>query len=508
MSMVFRKGRTLSGEPIAFAIEHGRFIEVATDIDAPAAMDLEGSTVLPGFVDAHCHIMPTGFDLAKLHLGDCETPESVLDAVRDGLESIEPGAWLHAVHYDQNRFSDIRHLHRDQLDAVSKDVPILLRHVNGHASVANTAALRAAGVGDATPDPKGGTYVRDAAGRMTGVLLETAHEHVTDAASSPTTEQKMQAALAASRAMVKHGVTCATDMMTGYSDLLGELEGYRLASEAGALTRYRLYLQWSPVFGARAVDEGARRKIIDAMDPERCKVCGAKIFADGAIGAGTAAIYSEYASGGNGKLIYEPERLTKMVVTAHDAGWPVAVHSIGDRATDHVLDAFESTDDPSRHRLEHAIITSDDQIARIKRAGCHVTMQPEFLLRLGHAYQRQLGPAVAANLKRARSFLDHGVRLSFNSDRPIVPGDPWDGIRTAVDRPQGFSSGENVTLEEAVGLYTRAGAEANGEAGEMGDIAVGRLADFQLYRTGIDISIKPEPDAVYLGGTLVYSKGS
>jgi predicted amidohydrolase YtcJ len=308
--------------------------------------------------------------------------------------------------------------------------------------------------------------------------------------------------------MSQHGVTCASDMMTGYSDLLAEMEAYWLAAQKGAKVRFRLFLQWAPVFGPRAADPERRKELTDAMGQERCKVAGAKIFADGAISAGTAAIHGTFKSGGSGNLIYEPERLRQMVVTAHEAGWPVSVHSIGDRATDHVLAAFEATGDAARHRIEHAMILSDSQIERLARAGCHTTMQPEFLLRLGHAYARQLGPEMASKLKRARSCLEAGIGMSFNSDRPIVTGDPWCGILTAVKRPEGFDQSENVPLETAIDLYSRGGAAANGDLGVMGEIAEGQVADFQIYRKGVRGPEKPAPDEVYVGGELTFCEGS
>jgi predicted amidohydrolase YtcJ len=353
-------------------------------------------------------------------------------------------------------------------------------------------------VGESTEDPKGGTYVRDAGGRLTGVLLERAHEHVSDAAPAPTLEQRTAAAIKAAEEMSKFGITCASDMMTGYSDLLEEMQGYWLAAQSGAKVRFRLYLQWSPVFGPRAADAAKREELARAMDPAKCKVAGAKIFADGAISAGTAAIHGDFKSGGNGTLIYDPERLTQMTVRAHGAGWQVSVHSIGDRATDHVLDAFEATGEPGAHRIEHAMLLSDAQIARLAKAGCHTTMQPEFLARLGHAYERQLGRERAAKIKRVRSCLDAGIRMSFNSDRPIVLGDPWVGIHTATNRPDGFDPAENVTADEAIDLYTRGGADANGDLGEMGEIKSGQLADFQLYKGPLG----GKPDAVYMGGEL------
>jgi predicted amidohydrolase YtcJ len=129
-------------------------------------------------------------------------------------------------------------------------------------------------------------------------------------------------------------------------------------------------------------------------------------------------------------------------------------------------------------------------------------MQPEFLMRLGHAYRKQLPAEVFPKLKRARSFLEAGISLSFNSDRPIVPGNPWDGIKTATSRPEGFDPIENISQKEAIELYTKGGAIANSDSALLGAIEEGKLADFQVYGEG------EEPVAVYLGGELVIGKGS
>lgn len=442
--------------PSEIAVANGRI----TESTSRETIDLGGASLIPAFTDAHCHVLPTGLDLQKLHLGTCRTHDDVLDAVRQRHEELPEGAWLLAVHYDQTKYDGV-HLHRDQLDAISSDRPILLRHVNGHASVANSATLTAAKVNNASLDPKGGTYVKDATGRLTGVLLERAHEFVTAAAPLPTTEEMVEAILAAGEAMASYGVVCATDMMTGRYDLARELEAYRLAAERGCAIRTRLCIQWAELFGPRAkpVDE-----LIDALDGERCRVWGAKIFADGAIGSATAAVYEPYVSeGGTGQLIYTPEKLMQMVRTAHDKGWRIAIHAIGDRATDLVMDAYEALDEPSRHRIEHAMILSDAQIERMLKLGIHCTMQPEFLARFGHSYRHHLGPERASKLKRFRSVKDAGIPLSFNSDRPIVAGDPWLACQAASNRPAGYDPAENLTYAEALEAYTVMGAVANND---------------------------------------------
>lgn len=465
----------LDGDRIEAVLEPGQ-----APVDLPVE-DLEGKRIAPGFVDAHCHILPMGLDLQKPHLGDCRSRDEVLARVAEAHRDLEPGRWLHAVHYDQNRFADGQHLHRDALDAITRERPILLRHSSGHASVGNTAALRAAGVDEKTPDPSGGTYVRDESGRLTGVLLEDAHTHVTGAAPEPTLEEMVDAILAACRSMRTLGIVAAADMMTGRWDLERELQAYHQASLHPEAIVTRLYLQWGRVFGGRGLAGERLAELIAAMDGERCDVRGIKIFADGAIGAGTAAIYGRYEDepdlppGNSGTLMYSPERLREMVTIAHNAGYSLAIHTIGDRSTDLVLDAYEATGEPARHRVEHAMLLSPAQVERVARLGCPIVAQPEFLVRFGDTYRRKLGLR-AARLKPHASILAAGIPLAFSSDRPIVPGDPRDGIAAAVTRPSGFAGEENISPVAALRAYTVTAAEVCGDTDRLGRLAPGSPA--------------------------------
>ena len=425
--------------------------------------------ILPGFIDNHCHILPTGLDMQKVPLGDLDTPEAILDRLRDRLTRVEPGSWLLAVHYDQTKFPTGAHLTRAELDLISLTVPILLRHVNGHASIANSAALQLADVAPDQPDPKGGSYGRDESGIVNGVLFEEAHERVTACVPNPTVREMTDAILAAAHSMAGYGIRTATDMMTGRYNLLDELMAYRMASEEGSPVRFRMYVQWKTMFGPRAIDMARIQEQISSMNPARCRVAGVKIFADGAIGSRTAAIYGQYegdaGEGDAGQLIYSAEKLTDMITTAAGAGYQLAVHTIGNRSTDLVMDAYAQTSNPSRHRIEHAMLLSDSQIERIHGLGCPVTMQPEFLYRFGHSYQRNLGPERSFSLKRMRSVSEAGIPLSLSSDRPIVSGDPAIGIRSATGRPEGFDPAENLTLEQAFRGYTTLAAAANEDFG-------------------------------------------
>lgn len=460
-----------------FAVEGGRFSQVGGDIKGG---EWEGYVALPGFIDSHCHVIPAGLDLLKLNLGECSSKEEVLAAVREWLPKVAPGQWLHATQYDQNKWGG--HITRFELDEVSGGVPILLHHSNYHASVVNTAGLRAAGVADDVEDPAGGEYERNESGELTGVLLEKAHEAVITKIPEPGLEEMVEAIMRAGESMAEFGITSATDMMTGRWDLAKELTAYRIASERGCKVRLRMYLQWREVLGDRGIDPAELKELMGAMDDGVCKVLGLKVFADGAIGSATAAIHGKFVTTGrNGRLIYSETELHRIVAMIDAAGWSCSLHTIGDRSTDLVMDAFEKTTDPARHRIEHVTILSDGQVERLARLGSHVTLQPEFLYRFAKSYKSQLEPEYWPMMKRARSLIDGGLSMSFSSDRPIVVGDPWVGIYSSHCRPEGYGDVEATTIAEGVDLYTRGGAVANFDGDWLGRIESGFGGDFQIY---------------------------
>src|SRR5688500_16170766 len=208
-------------------------------------VDLEGAWLMPGFVDCHCHIMPSGFDLLRLNLSACNTREAVLAAVQEAR--VMDGAWLLANHYDQNRFDDGEHLTADQIDAVAPSTPLILRHSSGHACVVNSVALKLAGITASSDDPRGGEIVR-ANGVPNGVLLENAMELAYRAVPRSTREEMSDAILAAAKSMSAYGITSAADMMTGHQGLEDEIWAYKNAIQRGAPLRMRLYVQWSEIF--------------------------------------------------------------------------------------------------------------------------------------------------------------------------------------------------------------------------------------------------------------------
>ncbi|HLO99696.1 MAG TPA: amidohydrolase family protein, partial [Fimbriimonas sp.] len=186
------------------------------------AIDLGGKTMMPKFIDAHCHILPTGLDMQKLNLSSCGSKSEVLDAVRDEAAQSDR-EWILAVQYDQNKFADGQNITRQELDAISETRPILLRHYNGHCSVANTEVFRQLQIDANTPDPSGGIYERDASGELTGFVTESAHDRIWAGTPAPTLEDMIAGIDAAAQSMASMNIGCASDMMTGRFDLEKEL---------------------------------------------------------------------------------------------------------------------------------------------------------------------------------------------------------------------------------------------------------------------------------------------
>lgn len=481
------------GSPIEFLVENGRVLERGNELSGDEVVDLDGQWILPGFVDCHCHILPTGLDMQKLELRGVSSKSEMEAMVRSRCPNLNDSEWLLAVHYDANLFEDGKDVSASELETWTDGRPAILRHTSGHSCITNLAGLKLANIDESTKDPQGGRIVRNENGIETGLLEESAMALVYRAAPKPTVEQMADAIFEAAKSMSAFGITCASDMMTGQHGLEKEIAAYQMAIEKGAPIRIRLYVEWHKYF--------RNPELMEFRQTEKLKIAGLKLFCDGAIGSGTAGVYEEFESGGFGIMNYPSDELIEMVARAHSAGFQMAIHAIGDKAVDWVMDAYERTGEPDKHRLEHAMILSDLQIERIAKAKTPVTMQPEFLSSFGHAYRRRLGDKRASKLKRLRSLLDRNVLVGLSSDRPIVEGDPWTGIRAASQRPDGFEAGESIEIKEAIALYT-SGAAKVGNDFDFGDLTPGQWADFQIYERD-PLSGFEAPVATYLAGIKV-----
>ena len=481
-------------QPVAQAMvwQDERILAVGTTEDLSARyptakrIDGRGLYVVPGFNDCHCHILAYGLDLSAANLSPEHAPDvpALVEQLRRWADEHPESVWIVGSFYDQNRMAERRHPNRHDLDKVSIEKPVFIEHVSKHGGVANSAALRLAGITRETPDPPGGAIVRDERGEPTGVLLESAVDLVTRHQPPLTHAQRVKAIHLAAQAMAEKGITAASDASTGWSDLQGEVVAFAQAVNEGAPLRVTLMLlagvlrsdgRWLSPQDVRTGSDGVRVGI-------------AKLFADGALTTRTAALKEPFVdTGTTGMLMHSEEELEEYIVGAHRAGWQIATHAIGDRAIATVLRLYRKAIETqpradARHRIEHCMLLDGDLIAQLRALGVVAVLQPEFIAKLGDAYRYGLGEERAKRLNRVNSLLETGVPVAFSSDCPVVPGAPLDGIRSAMERrtPLGVVLGEceRVHAMTAVRLYTMGSAYAVRDEDDTGSLTEGKRADF------------------------------
>lgn len=459
-------------------------------------LDAGGRAVLPGFHDAHCHILLFGLSLLEVNLKGAKTLDQVMAAVAEKARLLPPGSWIRGGGYNENLLQERRHPTRWELDRAAPSHPVWLSHISGHMGVANSLALSQAGIGRDTPDPPGGRIARDAVGEPTGLLLETAQELIKRALPLYSLEEVKEALRAAGRRMAAEGITAAQDAWAGWI-APQEFRAYQEVVAEGSLPQ-RIWL----MVDARTVDGRFQEVFVGlrtGFGGNRLRLGAMKFFADGSLIGRTAALSQPYASPADtrGLLTYEPEALKEEVARAHRAGWQVAVHAIGDRAVEVVVEAFEEVLGPEaprfRPRIEHAGVLRPDLLPRIRRLGAVVVTQPRFVYELGDGFREALGEERLKLAYPLRSLA--GIPLAFSSDRPVVEGAPILGIQAALERRTAsgapFVPEEALGLEEAIRAYTLGGAYAAFAQEELGSLEVGKWCDLVVL----------EPDPFHLPGS-------
>ena len=502
------------------AVAAGRIVAVGLEADlralagsATQIAPLGGRALVPGFHDAHCHVLGFGLTLAAVTLTGVPTiPELVQRLqVRADEQAAEPETWIRGRGYNQNIMDEKRHPTRVDLDQVAGGVPyVLITHTSGHAVSVNSRVLDCMGVSQNTPDPPGGTIVRDEDGKATGVLLETAANLAYDAAPEPTVAERIAALRRASEAMNALGITSAVDATLGLAarDSFREIDVYHEAAASGALTvRCSLMMLLSQIAAMNAVP-GPRDV---TTETEWVRIGPAKVFTDGALTTRTALLRSAFVGSDSlGTAVWTADELNAMVLKAHTAGWQIAAHAIGDAAIDLCLDAYGKAQaklprTDARHRIEHAMLLWPDQVGRLARLGILPVYQPEFILRFGDAYTNAIGESRAHRLMPYAETQTAGLPLVFSSDIPVIPGAPLDGIRSASERrtPSGTVLGPSQCVSAVDGLraYTEGAAYSVFLEHDRGQILPGHRADFVVLDHWPDA---PIVQATVIGGQTVY----
>lgn len=469
--VLLRNARVLNGEPSpppadAVLVRDGVFVAAGPERDLPAARDASvidcgGGTIVPAFVDAHCHLLAMA---ARRRSIDCSPAavRSIADIqarIREATALVAAGTWLRATGYDESQLEERRHPDRRDLDAAAPEHPVRLLHRSGHALVLNTLAMRLAGITTETPEPPGAVIERfPDTGEPSGLLLEM--NDVVDAVVPPLRYAELAGAVdATARAYAASGVTAICDAT--HTNGASEWELFARLQAEGRLPLDVTLMEGLDQAGEMPAEPhgGLRRGHVKITLHE----LGATL------------------TPGEGELRDTVRRL-------HASGRDVAIHAVEERAVQAALEAVGAAlrehPRPHRHRIEHAALVPDGAPARMAALGVTVVTQPAFIFEHGDRYLRDVPPEKHDRLYPLRELLDAGVRVAASSDAPVGPADPMTGICAAVTRgTRGgarVATAQAISFEQAVAMYTSAAAEACGIDAVRGRIATDMRADFAL----------------------------
>ncbi len=483
-------------------------------------IDAGGCTVVPGFIDAHAHLMALGHTLLRVDLRKISSPAAVVERLKTfvATQELPEGAWLRGYGWDQTEWSPSRFPTREPLDDAFPNRPVWLTRTDGHAGWANTAALEAT-VGldrlQGLENPEGGTICRDAGGRPTGLFIDRAMDLIEEELPAPSERTCDRALTKALHHTARHGLTGLHDAGT----------------DAQTLRRFQRFLddERFPLRVYAMID--GRGDLFDRictrgpMASERLQVQSVKFFADGALGSRGAALLEDYADapGTRGLLLQSPDEFQADVQAAIECGLQVNTHAIGDRANRLVLEAYESAqkevEQPLRRpRIEHAQIVHPDDLARFGRLGVIASVQPLHATSDMDWVPDRLGPERLDRAYAWASLSSAGARLAFGSDAPVEPIDPLRGFHAAVTRTNdhgdpegGWHPSERVSRSTALHAYTQGAAYAAFQEDFVGSLTPGKRADFVVLSQNI-MEIKPshlldtEVVATYLDGRAIYTR--
>ena len=483
----------------AVAVAKGRIVFVGSRVGARAQLgpqtrviDLKGAALFPGFTDGHAHLRTIGDRELSLNLEGAKSAAEATTRVKAYLAQRKPTGAVFGRGWIETGWPEGRFLNRDDLDPIAPDQPIILTRADGHALVANSAALKDAGITEATPAPDGGAILKDARGRLTGVLVDNAMGLVRRLSTAPTEADRRAAFDAAFKVEAAYGWTGVHSMSVDWADV-GLLE----TLDAEGKAPLRVYnavdgRQAGPLFagGPRASKSG------------RITTRAIKLYEDGALGSRGAALFEPYADApdASGLVVTPPETMRAALTRAKAAGIQVATHAIGDRGNANVLDLYAEQDVAKlRWRIEHSQIVRPADIPRFARLGVIASMQPSHAIGDLHFAPARLGEARLAGAYAWKDMLNAGVRVVGGSDAPVERGDPLIEFYAAVARKDltGFSAPDwhpeqKLSRTQALKLFTSEAAYARFAEKDLGTLEVGKTADLSAF--SVDLMTAPEAD--------------
>lgn len=484
-------------------------------------IDAQGQMVVPGFIDAHVHFLDGGFRLSSVQLRDARTPEEFVRRIKAFAATVPEGTWITGGDWDHELWGGTLPT-AAWVDSVTPNHPVWVNRLDGHMSLANTAAMRAAGVTRATADVAGGTIVRNSAGDPTGIFKDNATGVIDRVVPDATPEREDAALDSAMTYVAAQGVTSVHNVGSINARLgsWNDIAVFDRARKAGRL-RTRIYTAVPIDTWERLRDTVAAR----GRGDQWLRIGALKGFVDGSLGSHTAAMKAPFTDAPNdsGFFVNTPEDLQRWISGADKTGLHLLVHAIGDRAIDTLLTIFDRVSRENgprdrRFRIEHAQHLDPGDLPRFKQLGVIASMQPYHAIDDGRWAERVIGPDRSRYTYAFRSLLDAGATLAFGSDWFVAPPTPLEGIYAAVTRrtlddrnPGGWVPEQKITVEEALRAYTYGSAYAEFAEGEKGTLKAGMLADFVLLDRDLT-RIAPESirDArvvrTVVGGRTVYQQ--
>jgi len=509
----------------AIAIQGEKIVAVGSNDDMHAwigartrVIDLHGRFAMPGFNDAHVHLASAGMAKLTVNLEGTKSLDEFQQRIRGALKNYKPGEWITGSGWDHTLWPEKRFPTRWDLDAVSKDHPMIFSRVDGHVAVANSLALKIAGVTKDTRDPSAGHIMRDAkTGEPNGMLEEDAamslvYRHVPPA-SHELRRRAIELALADA---VSHGVTSIQDYSTWRDFLI-----YRELKQEGKLP-LRI-TEWLTFTEPLAKLEDERRE--GATTDPWLKTGSLKAFMDGSLGSRTAAMLAPYSDEPttSGILRMQPKELNQMSIERDKAGFQLNFHAIGDKANRVALDAFaavRAANGPRdrRDRIEHAQVVAPEDFARFAKLHVIASMQPVHLLDDQRWASARLGPERSKGAYAWNTMRKDGVRLAFGTDYPVEGIDPLRGLYECVTRelpeggpPGGWEPQEKLPMDVCISDYTTGSAYAEFEENRKGEIKPGMFADIVIYPADITRMppaelLRTSVDMTITGGRIVYER--
>ncbi len=510
----------------AVAVADGRIVAVGTDSEISEwigpktkQIDAAGKSVFPGFNDAHVHFSSGGKEISGVHLRDAATREEFARRIGEEAKHLHNGEWITGGTWDHELWGGELPA-RDWIDSVTQNNPVFVTRYDGHMGLANSLALKLAGITRATKDVPGGTIVRDASGNPTGVMKDAAADLIYRVIPAETEAQLLRDIRAAMREAARHGVTSIQDISS-----TEDFRAYQTLERRGELT-LRIYSitplpQWQGPATA-----GIRAGFGDAW----LHTGALKGFADGSLGSTTALFEQPYSDAPNtsgipNAMMLPEGNMLKMALGADKAGLQLAVHAIGDKANRIMLDIYTEVEKQNgqrpdrRWRIEHAQHLRPEDFERFAKLGVIASVQPYHAIDDGRWAEKRIGHERCKTTYAFRTLLDHGVKLAFGSDWTVAPLDPILGVYAAVTRatldgknPNGWFPEQKLTAAESVEAYTMGSAYAEFRETEKGSITPGKWADLVVLDSDL-FAIAPEKikDAKVLhtiaGGRIVYSAG-